>query len=451
MAKSKTRFVCQTCGQESLKWVGRCSGCGSWNSFVEEVINDKPLKGSINAKSTQPVLLDSIEFSVESRTSSGSAELDRVLGGGIVKGSFVLVGGDPGIGKSTLLLQTVHNTSQQELVLYVSGEESVNQIKLRADRLGVRGGKLFLLSETNLDYILTAIESLEPSLVIIDSIQTIYCDEVQSAPGSVSQVRECAARLMRVAKEREVPVFLVGHVTKEGTLAGPRVLEHMVDTVLYFEGDRNHTFRILRSVKNRFGATNEIGVFEMAGNGLIEIANPSELFLSQRSGGAAGAGLTCAMEGTRPLIVEVQALVSATGFGMPRRMTTGVDYNRVSMLLAVLDKRVGLHLSQQDVFVNLAGGVKVEEPAIDLAVLASVASSFRDRPIETGVVIMGEVGLTGEVRGIAQIETRVKEVVKLGFERCVVPKSNLEQLKSVSGIRINGAATVQEALAVLEG
>lgn len=447
MGKSKIRYVCQACGQESPKWLGRCPGCSAWNSFAEEAWRETP----IQAGGTKPVLVDAVELTPEDRVSSGSQELDRVLGGGIVKGSFVLVGGDPGIGKSTLLLQVAHHLAQRGDFLYVSGEESVNQIKLRANRLGVTGGRLFLLAETNLDQITSVIKQLKPEVAVIDSIQTIFCSEVQSAPGSVSQVRECAAILMRVAKENNISIFLVGHVTKEGTLAGPRVLEHIVDTVLYFEGDRHHTYRILRGIKNRFGATNEIGVFEMVGQGLKEIGNPSELFLSRRPSGAPGAVVTAAMEGTRPLLVEVQALVSVSGYGTPRRMATGIDYNRVSLLLAVLDKKAGFNLSMQDVYINLAGGVKIDEPALDLAVMAAVASSLRDRPVGYDKVVIGEVGLTGEVRGVSQIETRVKEAFKLGFTRCVVPRANLEQLGTIQGINITGASSVQEALtAVLE-
>ncbi|HWJ03160.1 MAG TPA: DNA repair protein RadA [Verrucomicrobiae bacterium] len=449
MARQKTLFVCQNCGQESPKWMGRCAGCDSWNTLVEEFITDSPAK---KGRPGTPILLDAIEIKDEARSSTGSRELDRVLGGGIVRGSFILVGGDPGIGKSTLLLQMVHHASKHDKVLYVSGEESVNQIKLRANRLGVGGGKLFLLSETNLNNILAVIEQTTPGLVVIDSIQTVFRDEVQAAPGSVSQVRECAALLMRLAKDSNIPVFLVGHVTKEGNLAGPRVLEHMVDTVLYFEGDRHHSYRILRCVKNRFGATNEIGVFEMAGQGLNEISNPSEVFLAQRATGAAGAVVTSAMEGTRPILVEVQALVSHTNYGNPRRMATGIDYNRVSLLLAVLDKRLGFNLAQQDVFVNLAGGVKLEEPALDLAVMAAVSSSLRESPVDAGVIVFGEVGLTGEVRGVSQAETRVKEAVKMGFRRCIVPKVNLEQIKGIDGIAISAVSTVQEAFeAMLEG
>ncbi|HEX3015245.1 MAG TPA: DNA repair protein RadA, partial [Desulfobacteria bacterium] len=351
MAKTKAHYVCQNCGQESLKWLGRCPGCGTWNSFVEEVIRDVP--NTVVPGGIKPLLLDSVELADLPRRHSGSRELDRVLGGGIVSGSFVLVGGDPGIGKSTLLLQMMHYLARHDIVLYVSGEESANQIKLRANRLELSGGNLFLLAETNLEAICLAIEQLNPTVVVVDSIQTIYSSTINSAPGSVSQVRECAAILMRLAKEKGLPVFLVGHVTKEGALAGPRVLEHMVDTVIYFEGDRHQTYRIIRSVKNRFGATNEIGVFEMVGRGLTEIANPSELFLSQRANGTAGAVVTSAMEGTRPVLLEVQALVGTTNYAVPRRMATGMDYNRVLMLLAVLDKRVGLNVAQQDVFVNL--------------------------------------------------------------------------------------------------
>lgn len=448
MGKSKTRYVCQECGQESLKWLGRCPGCSAWNTYVEEVRSEKLPLSTLLSK-TVPILIDAVELTPENRVTAGSEELDRVLGGGIVRGSFVLVGGDPGIGKSTLLLQAAHRIAQNMDVLYVSGEESVSQIKLRANRLGVQGGKLFLLAETNLDEINATIQQLRPGFVVIDSIQTVYCPEVQSAPGSVSQVRECAASLMRTAKENGITIFLVGHVTKDGSIAGPRVLEHMVDTVLYFEGDRHHAFRILRSVKNRFGAANEIGVFEMGGKGLKEINNPSELFLSRRAVDSPGSVTAAAMEGTRPILVEVQALACTTGYGTPRRMAAGLDYNRVSLLLAVLDKKAGYHLGSQDVYINLAGGVKIDEPALDLAVIAAVASSMREKSVGQVKVIIGELGLTGEVRGVPHIETRVKEAQKVGFRHCIIPTSNLDQIEPSGEMLLTGVATVQEALAAV--
>ena len=383
----------------------------------------------------------------EPRIPTDSAELNRALGGGIVQGSLVLIGGDPGIGKSTLLLQvSAQLARKQKKVLYISGEESVKQTKLRADRLGVASENLFVYSETDMDYIQQAIEEVRPDLVIIDSIQTVYQSEVTSAPGSVSQVRECTSTLMRIAKTKGIAIFIVGHVTKEGAIAGPRLLEHMVDTVLYFEGERHHTYRIVRAVKNRFGSTNEMGIFEMKENGLEEVANPSEIFLEERSQGASGSTVVASMEGTRPMLVEIQALISPTSFGNPRRMATGIDHNRVSLLMAVLEKRVGLLLQNQDAYLKVAGGVKLDEPAIDLAVAISIASSFRDKPTRPTDCVIGEVGLTGEVRRVSRIEQRVQEAAKLGFERVILPANNIGGWTVPKGVEIIGVSSVAEAL-----
>lgn len=445
MGKIKTRYFCQTCGQETARWFGKCPGCGEWNTLVEEVIERH--SESSRVRSYSALALPDIPVTAEQRFDSGIGELNRVLGGGIVPGSFVLLAGEPGIGKSTLTLQMAAAMAGSRPVLYVSGEESGKQIKLRAERLGINSPRLNVLAETNLNVLRDAVLALHPALVIVDSIQTMVLEEIQAAAGSVSQVREGAAFLMRLAKEEEVPIFLVGHVTKEGSIAGPRVLEHIVDTVLYFEGDRNHIFRILRAVKNRFGSTNEIGVFEMRGNGLNEVPNPSVLFMGEHFSRTPGSSVAVLMEGTRPLLVEIQALVTAGTYGPPRRIVTGVDYNRLLMLLAVLDKRVGLHLSSQDVFVNIAGGVRIEEPAVDLALVAAVASSYRNLPLKP-VALIGEVGLTGEVRGVAQIEARVKEAAKLGFEACVVPELNANQLKGFD-FPVLRVKTVEEAIDIL--
>ncbi|ADU92596.1 DNA repair protein RadA [Geobacillus sp. Y412MC52] len=452
MAKKKTKFVCQECGYESAKWLGRCPGCQTWNSLVEEIEQEKPtVRGAFlhseRAGSAKPVPITAVEAVQEPRMKTNSAELDRVLGGGIVKGSLVLIGGDPGIGKSTLLLQTsAQLAAAGHQVLYVSGEESVKQVKLRAGRLRAECDRLYVLAEADLEYIVAAVETVQPACVIIDSIQTVYRTDISSAPGSVAQVRECTAELMKLAKTKGIAIFIVGHVTKEGAIAGPRLLEHMVDTVLYFEGERHHTYRILRAVKNRFGSTNEIGIFEMRDIGLKEVENPSEVFLEERSRGAAGSTVVAAMEGTRPVLVEIQALVSPTSFGNPRRMATGLDHNRVSLLMAVLEKRVGLLLQNQDAYLKVAGGVKLDEPAIDLAVAVSIASSFRDRPTNPADVIIGEVGLTGEVRRVSRIEQRVQEAVKLGFSRIIVPKNNLAGWQPPKGVQVIGVSHVAEAL-----
>ncbi|WP_312097454.1 DNA repair protein RadA [Niallia sp.] len=453
MAKRKTKFLCQDCGYESAKWMGKCPGCGNWNTMVEEVEKSAvQRKGAFahSAASTiaaKPIPITSIETVNEPRIYTDLIELNRVLGGGIVRGSLVLIGGDPGIGKSTLLLQVSSQLAQKKhSVLYVSGEESQKQTKLRADRLGVVSDHLLVYSETNLEEISRTIENTNVEFVVIDSIQTIYHPEVTSAPGSVSQVRECTAELMRIGKTKGIAIFIVGHVTKEGSIAGPRLLEHMVDTVLYFEGERHHTYRILRAVKNRFGSTNEMGIFEMKEFGLEEVENPSEIFLEERSQGAAGSTVVASMEGTRPVLVEIQALISPTSFGNPRRMATGIDHNRVPLLMAVLEKRVGMLLQNQDAYLKVAGGVKLDEPAIDLAIAVSIASSFRDKPTKATDCIIGEVGLTGEVRRVSRIEQRVQEAAKLGFERVIVPSNNLSGLKVPKGIEVVGVNTVAEAL-----
>lgn len=452
MAKKRTKFMCQSCGYETPKWMGRCPGCGEWNQMVEEVeiIGKQPRKSfqhSSPAISSKAMPITSIETTQEPRVKTDLKELNRVLGGGVVPGSLILIGGDPGIGKSTLLLQVSSQlASQSQKVLYISGEESVKQTKLRADRLQIFSQELYIFSETNLESIHQTIENIAPQFVIVDSIQTIFHPEVTSAPGSVSQVRECTAELMRIAKTNGIAIFIVGHVTKEGSIAGPRLLEHMVDTVLYFEGERHHTYRILRAVKNRFGSTNEMGIFEMKEAGLEEVENPSEIFLEERSEGAAGSTVVASMEGTRPVLVEIQALISPTSFGNPRRMATGIDHNRVSLLMAVLEKRVGLLMQNQDAYLKVAGGVKLDEPAIDLAISVSIASSFRDKQTRATDCIIGEVGLTGEVRRVSRIEQRVKEAAKLGFDRALIPKNNIGGWSIPEGIEVIGVSTVGEAL-----
>lgn len=427
MKKTKTAFFCQNCGYESPKWVGKCPGCGEWNRFAEEPTKATdsrvPPEYQLNEK---PRSIDTVEADEKGRLKTGMEEMDRVLGGGIVAGSAILVGGDPGIGKSTLLLQVMHRlASGGRKVLYVTGEESASQIKLRADRIGASSKGLFVLVEVALENILKYIKEVGPAAVVIDSIQTVYCSLLSSAPGSVGQVREASERLIIFSKKTGIPVFLVGHVTKDGSIAGPKVLEHMVDTVLYFEGDSGHSYRIIRGIKNRFGPTNEIGVFEMRDRGLVEVSNPSEYFLTERPEGVAGSVVVASIEGTRPILVELQALVVSTSFGMPRRTAIGVDTNRVSLLVAVMDKVGGLHLGNHDIFVNVAGGVKLSEPAVDLGITAAIASSFLDRPIDPKTVVFGEVGLTGEVRGINQMEMRVREAERMGFRRCILPKTQL--------------------------
>jgi DNA repair protein RadA/Sms len=453
MAKTKTHFVCQSCGYQMPKWLGRCPGCQEWNTFVEErIIEEKqPERDLLGFESSAiPVPLNEIKGEEKERLTIGMGEFDRVLGGGIVLGSLVLVGGDPGIGKSTLLLQAMNQLAASGAkVLYVSGEESLQQTKMRANRLGVSSAQLFVVSETSLEKILQDIQSLRPSTVVVDSIQTIYSTDLPSTPGSIGQVREASSRLLYLAKHLGIPIFLIGHVTKEGFIAGPKVLEHMVDTVLYIEGDANQAFRILRAVKNRFGSTNEIGVFEMKDSGLVEVANPSEYFLSERVQHASGSVVMPCIEGSRPILIELQALVVPTHFGAPRRTAQGVDGSRISLMAAVMEKRLGLPLLSHDIFVNIAGGMKVEEPGVDLGIIASIASSFRDKLIDPETVVFGEVGLGGEVRGISQPEVRVKESSRLGFKRCLLPKQNQDKMKGIKGIELIGVRTIQEATKIL--
>ncbi len=448
MAKVKTKYVCRSCGYETVKWLGKCPDCGSFNTFDEEIIASAvKVRGTGIQSSLKPQRLNDIQPLSEGRVTTGMGELDRVLGGGLVDGSLTLIGGDPGIGKSTLLLQICSELSRQgKSVLYVSGEESPHQIKLRADRLGVDSENIKILSETNITQIDNVIMSEEPDFLIIDSIQTMYTEDASSAPGSVTQVRETTAKLMNVSKVRGISVIIVGHVTKEGSIAGPRVLEHMVDTVLYFEGDKTAAYRILRAVKNRFGGTNEIGVFEMTSEGLKEILNPSAYILSDRPIGVPGSVVTCSVEGTRPLLIEVQALVSYTSFNMPRRMSTGTDFNRTAIIIAVLEKRAGLQLSSYDSYINLTGGIRVTEPSIDAAIAAAIASSYRNMPIAEDMLIFGEIGLTGELRAVTEAKKKVQEAQKMGFKCCIVPKANLKEAQSVSGIKVIGAHSVDELL-----
>ncbi|KAF0221347.1 MAG: DNA repair protein [Geobacteraceae bacterium] len=444
--KTKTLYSCQKCGYQSAKWLGRCPDCDSWNSLVEEIQFKSGSTAGDSGSSAAPVPISQVAGEVETRLPCGISEFDRVLGGGLVAGSLVLIGGDPGIGKSTLLLQVMNHLAKSVgNVLYVSGEESAQQIRLRGSRMGVNERELYLLAETALEKIITHVHRLKPHVLVVDSIQTMFTSALESAPGSVSQVRESAGRLMMLAKGSGTPVFLVGHVTKDGAIAGPRVLEHMVDTVLYFEGDTGHPFRILRAVKNRFGSTNEIGVFEMKEGGLCEVKNPSELFLSERPLGVSGSVVVATMEGSRPLLVELQALVTGSPFGVPRRTTIGVDHNRLALLVAVLEKKVGLNLAGQDIFLNVAGGVKLNEPAADLGMVVAVASSHLDKTVNPHCIMLGEVGLAGEVRGITQPETRVKEAAKLGFDRCLLPAGNIKQVKA-KGIELVGVRSVEEAL-----
>jgi DNA repair protein RadA/Sms len=454
MAKAPTTvYVCQSCGNQSRKWLGKCPDCGAWNSFVEErarVAAKKEgaaMRGGFQMREVKPVAYSEIESQDDARVSSGIAEFDRVLGGGVVPGSLVLIGGDPGIGKSTLLAQAADKLSGQGMtVLYVSGEESERQIKMRGERLGLEAANLFLLPETNLESIFGEIERMKPDVVIVDSIQTVFSSSIESAPGSVSQVREVAGQFLLLAKNRGIPVFLIGHVTKEGSIAGPKALEHIVDTVLYFEGERHHNHRIVRATKNRFGAANEVGVFEMTGAGLIAVANPSEMFLQERPVGVAGSVVTACMEGTRPVLVEIQALVSGSKYGTGRRMTQGVDQNRVALLIAMLEKRVGFHLMGDDVFVNIAGGLEIDEPAADLGVVTAIASSFKNVPVDALTAVFGEVGLTGEVRGAMQAQGRAREAQTLGFKKIIMPASNTTGLERLLGVRVVGVRSVEEAL-----
>lgn len=448
MAKGKkTVFFCQNCGYESVKWMGQCPGCQQWNTFVEESVTEASSGKKQQRSRKQPVSLAEIQTEKEERTATGIGELDRVLGGGIVGGSLVLVGGDPGIGKSTLLLQVCRLLSLAgKKVLYISGEESLRQIKLRAQRLGSFNDNLLLLCETNLTDIREAAQKQKPEIMVIDSIQTMYNEDVSSAPGSVSQVRESTGMLLQIAKGMGISVFIVGHVTKDGSVAGPRVLEHMVDTVLYFEGDRHASYRILRSVKNRFGSTNEIGVFEMRGDGLAEVRNPSEFMLSGKPQGASGSIVACSMEGTRPILIEVQALVCRSNFGIPRRTAAGTDFNRVNLLMAVLEKRGRMNLSECDAYVNIAGGIKMTEPALDLAILLAVASSYRDIVIPDRVVAFGEVGLSGEVRAVSMAQQRVREAKKLGFETVILPRVCENTVGEAEGVELVFVSTIAEAV-----
>ncbi|MCI9024346.1 MAG: DNA repair protein RadA [Dorea sp.] len=450
MAKTKKSiYFCQNCGHEETKWLGQCPACREWNTFVEEKVTPAASKTVKECREARAVTLSSIETDEDDRMLTQIAELDRVLGGGIVKGSLVLVGGDPGIGKSTLLLQVCQRLSAMgRKLLYISGEESLKQIKLRANRMGEFSENLYLLCETGLDIIRRMIEQQKPDMVVIDSIQTMYNEEVGSAPGSVSQVRESTNVFMQLAKGLNISIFIVGHVTKEGTVAGPRVLEHMVDTVLYFEGDRHASYRILRGVKNRFGSTNEIGVFEMRKEGLVEVKNPSEFMLSGKPEHASGSVVACAIEGTRPMLMEIQALVCKTNFGMPRRTAAGLDYNRVNLLMAVLEKRLGLQLSNYDAYVNIAGGIRLNEPAADLGIVMAIVSSYKNRPIAEDVIVFGEVGLSGEVRAVSMPEQRVSEAKKLGFKTCVIPEVSVKSVGKVEGITVIGVKSVGEAVSV---
>ena len=452
-AKKNTVFFCQECGYESTKWLGQCPGCKAWNTFVEETIKEstvvagKRTGAAAAGERREPVVLSQVSMEKEERLQTGIEELDRVLGGGIVSGSLTLVGGDPGIGKSTLLLQVCQKLAAQEKeILYISGEESLKQIKLRAMRIGEFTDHMQLLCETNLSLIEDTIRRKQPKVVIIDSIQTMYHENVSAAPGSVSQVRESTGVFLQLAKGLGVSIFIVGHVTKEGTVAGPRVLEHMVDTVLYFEGDRHASYRILRGVKNRFGSTNEIGVFEMRQQGLVEVKNPSQFMLNGKPMGASGSVVACSMEGTRPMLIEVQALVCSSNFGIPRRQATGIDFNRLNLLMAVLEKRVGLQILGQDAYVNIAGGMRLQEPALDLGIVMAVVSSYKNRPIDDRTIVFGEVGLSGEVRSVSMAEQRIQEAKKLGFQTCIIPKTCLDNLKAPKGIEVIGVSNVREAI-----
>ncbi|QQK74311.1 DNA repair protein RadA [Salicibibacter cibarius] len=453
MAKTKTKFVCQECTYESRKWMGRCPSCQNWNTLVEEIEQDEPKRPGSTVRSVgsnRPQKISQINTQDEPRMTTKLSELNRVLGGGIVPGSLVLVGGDPGIGKSTLLLQLSTLLAEDgRKVLYISGEESVKQTKMRADRLKAKADTLYVLTETDTSLIDQAVDMVQPDVLVIDSVQTMQTPDISSAPGSVAQVRESTSVFMSMAKSRGISVFVVGHVTKQGSIAGPKMLEHMVDAVLYFEGERHHTFRILRAVKNRFGSTNEIGIFDMNEEGLREVLNPSEIFLEERSEGVAGATVVASLEGTRPVLVELQALVAPTSYANPRRTATGVDHNRVSLLMAVLERRVGMLLQNQDAYINVAGGVKLDEPAVDLALATSIASSFRNQATRPTDVAIGEVGLTGEIRRVSRIQERVKESAKLGFERCIIPEKNMGGWKAPDQMTCVGVGSLEEALDVM--
>ena len=448
-SKVKTQYICSECGYQSVKWMGKCPGCSSWNTMTETVVSPSPALTSqkkLSSFSKTPQKIGDVKINDYTRYSSGIGELDRVLGGGIVKGSLILVGGDPGIGKSTLLLQICGKSSAERKILYVSGEESEAQIKMRAERLCVNSENLFLVSETDIEIVTEYIDTIKPDIVIIDSIQTMHRSDISSAPGSVPQVRESTNLLMHKAKQDEISMFLVGHVTKDGSLAGPRVLEHMVDCVLYFEGDRQLTFRILRCVKNRFGSTNEIGVFSMESDGLAEVENPSQMLLDGRQENSSGSAVVCTLEGSRGVLAEIQALVTPTGFGNPRRMASGIDINRMLLMIAVLEKRARIRLSNYDVYINVAGGLRIDETAVDLGLCAAIASNQKDTPIPADCVFIGEVGLGGELRSVSQLEKRLVEASKLGFKRAIVPKSSMRSVKASVNIEINGAKTLSEAL-----
>lgn len=460
--KTKVQYICSQCGYTSPKWLGKCPSCLSWNTLSETVVSASsakksnailsasPSSDSLLAMTNKPQLIGNITYNNETRCSTGMRELDRVLGGGIVQGSLILVGGDPGIGKSTLLLQICNNTSRDKKVLYVSGEESEKQIKLRAERLGVTSDNLYLVSETEVDSVIACIDSVKPDIVIIDSIQTMHRDDLPSAAGSVPQVREATNTFMRVAKHGNISMFIVGHVTKDGSIAGPRVLEHMVDCVLYFEGDKQMTFRILRAVKNRFGSTNEIGVFEMCNTGLAEVENPSAMLLEGRCENSSGSAVICTMEGSRGVLAEIQALVAPTGFGNPRRMSSGVDLNRMILLIAVLEKRVRFNMTNFDIYLNVAGGIRIDEPAADLGICAAIATGLRDKAIPPDMLFIGEVGLGGELRGVSHLEKRLFEASKLGFKTAVVPKQSLKGITLPKNITVHGVLTLTEALSCIK-
>lgn len=454
MAKIKTKYVCQDCGYETTKWLGKCPECNKWNTFVEEIEHKDSKKETfiIDRSSSKPISINSIQTRHEERFSSNIPELDRVLGGGIVKGSLVLVGGDPGIGKSTLLIQVSSNVAVSgKRVLYISGEESESQIKMRAQRLGIDSENLYIFAENNLSLIEAQLESIDPKLIILDSIQTVYSPEISSAPGTVSQIKEGTSKFMKIAKKMGISTFIVGHVTKEGSLAGPKLLEHMVDTVLYFEGERYNTYRLVRAVKNRFGSTNELGVFEMGEMGLVELENPSKVLIAEKPKDVAGSVIISTVEGTRPMLLELQALVSPTSYGIAKRTSTGVEHNRVALLLAVLEKRVGLQIQNQDVYINVVGGIRINEPSLDLGVAIAVASSFRNIPIAEDIAVTGEVGLTGEIRAVSFIEKRVAECKKLGFTKIVIPRNNYESVKDTKGIDIWPVDNLRQAINIVLG
>ncbi len=449
MAKNQTVFVCSNCGNESPKWLGKCPACNSWNTFYEEKIVTSKVSGEKKAVSAEVKKLNSVEIEKYSRYKTGYEELDRVLGGGLVQGSLVLLGGEPGIGKSTLILQICDKIKVNGSVLYISGEESATQIKMRADRLNINNENILFLGETCIETIENTLESVKPDFIIIDSIQTMYSEQLQAAAGSVSQVREITARIMQMCKRKNITTILIGHVTKDGNIAGPRVLEHMVDTVLYLEGERYFSYRILRGVKNRFGSTNEVGLFEMREEGLCEIENPSEILISERDGNPSGSVIVASLEGTRPMLVEIQALLAPTAFGMPRRTGIGVDYNRMALLMAVLEKRAGLHISNYDAYINVVSGIKIDEPAVDLGIALAIASNFKNVPLSKDLVVVGEIGLTGEIRSVNSLEKRVKEAEKMGFKTFVVPESGKKQIKyKTTSINVIGVKTISEALRV---